>query len=372
MASARQLPTRWRNSSYTIPSACESAAGPGPSGSCIGLASSALTGFQLYDEPSVADFQALATWAASVATRAPGTLRFINLLPNYASPTQLGAASYREYLEAFVTTVRPDMLCFDHYPVFGPGSDTSDGNLTQAGYIRNLAAVRSVSLASRLPFYNFFGAMPFNNRSDLSESRMRWQVYTSLAHGARGVLYFCYWTPIGDSFVWGGALMVPRVSTVVNASNVASYGPGPHYWHAARINSKLRLLGSFLLDANSTAVLAGNGSAASSVGTVGVSGPIARFGGSGAGPAWSLLLGVFALPPSRLPHSGGVLVVNQDPDAPCLATLELLPSWRTEVGASVWEVDGVTGGVAAVWDDAPSLPGLQLMLDAGDARLLLF
>ena len=193
-----------------LPSACETAAGPGPNGTCVGLASPALRGFQMFDEPAVTDFAALAAWAASVASRAPGALRFINLLPNYASGA-LGASTYQEYLTEFVATVRPDMLCFDHYPVFGLGSATAaNDNATMAGYIRNLAAVRSVAAAAGLPFYNFFGAMPFNGRADISESQLRWQVWTSLAHGASGVLYFCYWSPAGADFAWASALMTPR------------------------------------------------------------------------------------------------------------------------------------------------------------------
>lgn len=72
-----------------VPSACETAAGPAPAGSCVNLTSPALRGFQMADEPSAADFPALAAWAASVAARAPGALRFINLFPNYAVPGAL-------------------------------------------------------------------------------------------------------------------------------------------------------------------------------------------------------------------------------------------------------------------------------------------
>jgi hypothetical protein len=40
--------------------------------------------------------------------------------------------------------------------------------------------------------------------------------------------------------------------------------------------------------------------------------------------------------------------------------------------SSLSEVDGVTGAVRAVVDDSPFLPGLQIVLLAGDARLFLF
>ena len=58
--------------------------------------------------------------------------------------------------------------------------------------------------------------MPFNRESmyDISESQLRWQIYTSLAIGAKGVMYFCYWTPDGNDFLRGQAIMTPDCSGV--------------------------------------------------------------------------------------------------------------------------------------------------------------
>ena len=101
-----------------------------------------------------------------------GKLRFVNLLPNYADfPT-----SYEDYVLDFVETVKPDVLCVDHYPQFFPGSETSAANTTMAGYIRNLVVLRDVALANGLHFMNFFNIMPFNGYFDVSEAEIRWQV----------------------------------------------------------------------------------------------------------------------------------------------------------------------------------------------------
>jgi hypothetical protein len=323
----------------------------------------------MYDEPSVADFPALAAWAASVAARAPGLLRFINLLPNYAVPGALNASSYGEYLSAFIRAVAPDMLCFDHYPAFGPGSATDrTDNATMRGYIQNLADVRAAAQSAGLPFMNFFGAMPFNNRSDVTESQLRWQAFTSLAHGAAGVLYFCYWTPTGDSFLWGGGVYAPFAPV---GGGAPVYAPGPHYAHAQRINAKLRTLGDFLVRARSVAVFEANGTRASSAPAPAAAAPLARVGGSDSGPAWSLLCGVFALPASAAPATLGILVTNQDADLPVLATLRLSPGARRPL-----ELDPKSGAITVALDDAPALGGgadtFRWALEAGDARLLLF
>lgn len=50
----------------------------------------------------------------------PDALSFINLLPNYASPAQMGAANYSDYVMQFLQVVKPMLLCMDHYPSFPP------------------------------------------------------------------------------------------------------------------------------------------------------------------------------------------------------------------------------------------------------------
>lgn len=145
-----------------IPSACETAAGPGPAGSCVATVGDVL-GYQMYDEPTADQFPALAEWASSVAARAPGALRFINLLPNYGPFAD--EAAYSSYVAAFVATVKPDVLCFDHYPQWGAPPASA---ISPAGYLRNLATVREQALAATPPirFLNFMNVMP----CELSES----------------------------------------------------------------------------------------------------------------------------------------------------------------------------------------------------------
>ena len=54
--------------------------------------------------------------------------------------------------------------------------------------------LREAGLGAGIGFWNFFNAMPYGGISqyDISEAELRWQVYTSLAIGSKGVLYFCY------------------------------------------------------------------------------------------------------------------------------------------------------------------------------------
>ena len=80
---------------------------------------------------------------------------------------------------------------------------------------------------------------------DVSEGEMRWQIYTSLAIGAKGVLYFCYWTPVADStFLRGQAIMTPRIAPGSSAKpTIADQVPSQKYAIVKRLNAKLRVLG---------------------------------------------------------------------------------------------------------------------------------
>jgi len=342
-----------------IPSSCESALGPGPSGSCVGVAGPVM-GYQLADEPQPGDFPGLAAWFASLAQRAPGALRFVNLLPNYSDFGLPGG--FGGYVESFVELVKPDLLCWDHYPLFYEGSDTAAGNVSQAGYLRNLDVIRAASLAANIPFWNFFNAMPFNGRPDVTEAQLRWQVFSSLAYGAKGLLYFCYWSPTGDSFAFGNALMTPRALP----GGAPVYLPGPHFAQAARVNGKLRAYGAFLLRAASTAVASARGDGQGGGAPQPGAGPIAAVRSSIAGAAnvpWSALLGAFALP------GGGaaVLVHNQDVNYPVILNLTLASS----AGAPM-EVDPVSGSLAPALSDVVTSGGFHVALEAGDARLLVW
>ncbi|MGQ9524898.1 MAG: beta-galactosidase, partial [Armatimonadota bacterium] len=148
----------------------------------------ALYGLLLQDEPNSSSFAALGTTVRELRQKAPGLLGFINLFPNYATPAQLGCDSYEEYVSRFVSEVRPDVLCFDHYPLLRSGE--------RDNFYENLEVVRREALKAKIPFWVIVQAEGIQGvyRSP-SETEMAWQVWSALAYGASGILYFTYWTP---------------------------------------------------------------------------------------------------------------------------------------------------------------------------------
>jgi hypothetical protein len=72
----------------------------------------AVFGYYLRDEPEAAAFPGLAKVAGLIRELSPGKWPYINLFPDYATPGQLGAANYAEYLERFITTCHPTIISY--------------------------------------------------------------------------------------------------------------------------------------------------------------------------------------------------------------------------------------------------------------------
>jgi len=302
----------------------------------------AIWGYALRDEPSAADFPELRTKADAIRAVRPGKLTYINLFPNYASEKQLGTSTYDEHVRLFVETLQPSVLSMDHYPIFRPSGDGRDA------YCETLVTMRQYALANNIPFWNFFNIMPYGPHTDPTEGQVRWQIFTSLAYGAKGVLYFCYYTPAGGEFPKGGAI-------------IARDGRRTrHYGQAQRINAQLKHLGPVLMRLTSTDVrrLAPGDDPAGVLANT----PIRNITRDAVDPPNDYLVGVFS-------HEDGrraVMLMNYR---------HALTAWPTvEFDApadQVREVDKNTGGEVPVRDDSPEMPGIQVSLDAGEGRLFL-
>ncbi len=298
--------------------------------------SPACWGYSIVDEPGAGAFPELRKITDAIRAARPGRLAYINLFPNYASPGALGTPTYDEHVARFVEIVRPDVLSMDHYPMFRPDADGREN------YCRNLETMRRESLKAGIPFWNFFNTMPYGPHTDPTEAQLRWQIYTSLAYGAKGVMYFCYFTPAGDEFPKGGAI-IQRDGRRTR-----------HYDEARRINGALKNLGPTLMRLTNTGV--------HRVGPKDDSGRVLKGSPVRTIAEGDCLVGAFR-------HADGrraVLLVNY---------AFAYSGWPTVVFDApperVLEVNPRTGREAPVLDDSPDMPGLQISLDAGEGRLFL-
>jgi hypothetical protein len=153
----------------------------------------AVYGYYLRDEPGAALFPGLAKLVSLLREKAPGKWPYIDLFPNYADADQLGVATYPEYLEKFCAVCRPTALSYDHYALLDDGS-------LRNGYWQNLEQMRAVAHNNALPFWNIVLSVAHFNFRELSAADLRFEAYSTLAYGARGIAWFTYFsTQFGNS-----------------------------------------------------------------------------------------------------------------------------------------------------------------------------
>ena len=156
----------------------------------------AVFGYYLRDEPTPSFFPGLAAVSSVVKELHPGAWPYINLFPNYADAGQLGTATYDEYVEKFIEACKPPILSYDHYALF-------EGGGFRGEYFANLESVRRAAMKHKLAVLANRASLGCLNFREPTPTDMRFQVYTSLAYGARGLAYFKYFTPAVGNFRGG-------------------------------------------------------------------------------------------------------------------------------------------------------------------------
>lgn len=313
---------------------------------------------------------------SNIRARSPGSLSFINLLPSNVSHARYwGEPNYTAYVQKFVDIVNPDIVAFDHYPTFGRNVADKRETDTREDYVRNLDLACVIANKASLPVWQFFNTVPYGGtHDDPTEAQLRWQVAVSVAYGVKGLLYF-QWHPMTDG----------HPGLVMSKSDPGNVMPGPHFFVAKKLNSWVLAMAPTLLhatplgvvnlrqnrDVDPAAVLANI--------TYGIAGPLKNIS------AGDWVVGYFQIqaeppalgsststltptPTSNLPESAtaAMMLVNYEHAYVEWATVE----WRGGRGhMTVLEVDGHSGELVSVQDDAPDLPGLQLRFLPGQGRL---
>jgi hypothetical protein len=193
----------------------------------------ALAGYFMGDEPGPGAFPQFGAINQYLLKKDPKRLPFINLLPNYVDEKYIGM-TYEKYVEQFCATVRPRLVCYDHYALFE--------KVERDGYFANMETIRRNALKYDAAMGFIFQCTPHGTYRDPSETDLRWQVNTGLAYGCKALLYFTYFTPTdADSNFHNGILD-------------AKGNPTPHFAMAKSINAELKNLSSTLIRLTSTAV----------------------------------------------------------------------------------------------------------------------
>jgi hypothetical protein len=193
----------------------------------------AVFGYYLRDEPDTGLFPGLAKVAALIRELAPGKWPYINLFPDYATADQLGAANYAEYLERFITTCHPSIISYDNYSLMDNGS-------VRDNYWSNLEAVRAACRKHGLDFWNIVLSVAHFSYRELNAADFRFEVYTTLAYGGRGIAYFTYFTSSTGNY---------RMAPIDQFGHQT-----PTWYFMQHVNLQIQKLAPTLLQLNSDAV----------------------------------------------------------------------------------------------------------------------
>lgn len=145
--------------------------------------SPAVYGYWLRDEPWMKIYPGLRNWISALRVADAPHVGVINLYPNYVDAVAMNGGAYDNYVESFAQTVKPGVICYDHYALMDDGS-------IRDGYFQNLETVRASAIRNSLPFWNIIQSAAFWNYAEPSAPGLSFLVYTTLAYGGRGISYY--------------------------------------------------------------------------------------------------------------------------------------------------------------------------------------
>lgn len=186
---------------------------------------SALYGFMIQDEPDASKFDVLGYAEKIFKQAAPELCFYVNLFPVIAGGTQLSGTAtpipYDTYLTQYFSKIKTDYVSYDHYPLFGSGTDTS----IEASFLYNMNEIQSKVKAEGADrdVWTFLQSIQFGsrNRALSSVADATFQAYSFLAYGGDGIQWFCYASPPQND---GATYFADNALVNRNYEKTATYG----------------------------------------------------------------------------------------------------------------------------------------------------
>lgn len=288
-------------------------------------------GFLTKDHPVVDELGKVKSRIREIRLARPGKLPLVNLFAPSTAPAELGAASYAAYSAKVIEELDPEVLCFDYFAGFAPDHDT------RGEFTANLETMHATAAANGIPFWNFIRAMAYDQDAAPTEAQLKWQLWTSVAYGSHGIIYFAYWPPPDDAHAKGDGILDTKANPAVLYDTVKA------------LNARLLPLAGALMPLTSNGVRSGT-----DLSGVALSEALVHVDSANSG---SFSAGSF----SSAPGARAVLLVNNDLEAERLVTLT--------IDSGVQELDPASGNPIAIEDGDANTPGIQARFAPGDARL---
>lgn len=155
-------------------------------------------GVNVFDEPDADDFDALYENLVKWQEKYLDYSYYINLFPIYATPEQLAAENYEEYVRLFTEKLLSKMseghryMICDIYPLLKQSQILGT-------WLKNLEILKEYADTAQAEMYIYIQSIGFSNRRQpASAADLKFQSYVSMAYGATGIYHFTYQTPYWD------------------------------------------------------------------------------------------------------------------------------------------------------------------------------
>lgn len=149
----------------------------------------AVFGFHLGDEPHKESFPDIEAAIKIQLEIAPHLKPYLNHFPCFPGLLSLlGCESYEEWRNEVVPRFGAPLISFDNYTQMNPFGNGEGVDMYYFS-LRNYAEAAAVS---GVPFWSIVLSVGHFRYRCPNEDDIRWQLYTSVAHGAKGIIWFYY------------------------------------------------------------------------------------------------------------------------------------------------------------------------------------
>lgn len=171
----------------------------------------AYAGQLLMDEPGRDMFDNLIPFIETYNKNYPGKQWHVNMFPCYAEGGT--GVPYEQYVDDWIEMANPNYYSYDSYPLLAYDEDNPLARPEITEYYYNLDLLRSKTREKEIPVWSFIQTVGISGTQGVPDKRtpsredIRWQTFTDLAFGVKGLQYFCYFTPDKGSETFTPALI---------------------------------------------------------------------------------------------------------------------------------------------------------------------
>ena len=153
----------------------------------------AFAGYCVWDEPASTAFEGLGEKKVLWDSVMGDKTFFINVFPGWAGAALGG--SFKSYISSYIETVKPELLCFDHYPLM---ENSMGETVVRDTFFSDMDICSHYAKEAGIPFW--FTLLTSGHMSYVTPNaeEIRWQMAVGQAYGATGLLHYVYGTHDGD------------------------------------------------------------------------------------------------------------------------------------------------------------------------------